>query len=109
MNNILFLKTMAVAAASLAAQAVMAQDINVSRHGDTTVVVINNPQKYLILPVEEDKAEARVLLDTGSPADTWMDVRLAQGKTDYCVPFALGKGKKATVKILNISPDAEDV
>lgn len=106
MNNILFLKTMAVAAASLAAQAVMAQDINVSRHGDTTVVVINNPQKYLILPVEEDKAEARVLLDTGSPADTWMDVRLAQGKTDYCVPFALGKGKKATVKIQNISPDA---
>ena len=106
MNNILFLKTMAVAAASLAAQAVMAQDINVSRYGDTTVVVINNPQKYLILPVEEDKAEARVLLDTGSPADTWMDVRLAQGKTDYCVPFALGKGKKATVKILNISPDA---
>lgn len=106
MNNIFLLKTMAVAAFSLTAQALMAQDINVSRHGDTTVVEINNPQKYLILPIEEDKGESQVKLDTGSPADTWMDIRLACNKTDYSVPFELGSGKKAVVKILNIEPEA---
>ena len=106
MKKIVFIKTIALAAVSLAAQAAVAQDIKVSRSGDTTVVVIDNPKKYLILPVEEDKGEARVLLDTGSPADTWMDVRLAQDRTDYCVPFALGGGSKAVVRILNISPDA---
>ena len=106
MKRIVFIKTIALAAVSLAAQAAVAQEIRVSRSGDTTVVVIDNPQKYLILPVEEDKGEARVLLDTGSPADTWMDVRLAQDRTDYCVPFALGGGSKAVVRILNISPDA---
>lgn len=80
MKKIVFIKTIALAAVSLAAQAAVAQDIRVSRSGDTTVVVIDNPKKYLILPVEEDKGEARVLLDTGSPADTWMDVRLAQDR-----------------------------
>ena len=100
------LATIFAAACLLPASAASAQDIKVTRSGDTTIVKINNPKKYLILPVEENKDEAKVLLSTGSPADTWMDVRLAQQKTDYCVPFALGNGKTATVKILNISPDA---
>ncbi|WP_298455410.1 GH32 C-terminal domain-containing protein [uncultured Prevotella sp.] len=94
------------AAACLLPLSASAQDIKVTRSGDTTIVKITNPKKYLILPVEETKDESHVLLSTGSPADAWMDVRLARQKTDYCVPFALGNGKTATVKILNISPDA---
>ena len=35
-----------------------------------------------------------------------MDVRLAQNGSDYFVPFALGKGKTATVKILGLKKDA---
>ena len=80
--------------------------MDVSRSGDTTIVKITNPKKYLILPIEESRDESHVLLSTGSPADTWMDVRLADKETDYCVPFALGNGNSATVKILNIAPDA---
>lgn len=106
MNNINKLTAMFAAACFLSASAASAQDIKVTRSGDTTIVKITNPKKYLILPVEETKDESHVLLSTGSPADTWMDVRLARQKTDYCVPFALGNGKTATVKILNISPDA---
>ena len=105
MNNINKLTAM-FAAACLLPLSASAQDIKVTRSGDTTIVKITNPKKYLILPVEETKDESHVLLSTGSPADTWMDVRLARQKTDYCVPFALGNGKTATVKILNISPDA---
>ena len=63
-------------------------------------LLVHNPTKYLLLPIQEEKDEAQVLLDTGSKDDTWMDVRLAQNGSDYYVPFALGKGKTATVKIL---------
>ena len=84
-----------------------AQSFNISNNGDTTIVTITNPTKYLILPVEEEQPEAQVLLDTGRKTDTWMDVRLAVSKTDYEVPFALSKGKKAVVKILNLKNGAE--
>ena len=47
--------------------------------GDTiTVVRIASPAKYLLLPVQESSNEGQVKLDTGSPADTSMDVRLLQ-------------------------------
>ena len=100
------IKSVVCLATLITAMPVMAQQINITRHGDTTIVKIDNPTKYLILPVEENKKEAQVLLDTGMPTDTWMDVRLAQEKTDYCVPFALGGGKSATVKMLNVTADA---
>ena len=77
-----------------------------SQKGDTTILNITNPTKYLLLPIEESKDEAKVLLDTSSPADTWMDIRLAQDKIDYYVPFELGNGSRATVKILNLKHDA---
>ncbi len=93
-------------ATMLSAIPAMAQKMNITSHGDTTIIKITNPAKYLILPVEENKEQAQVLLDTGEPTDTWMDIRLAQGKTDYCVPFALGNGKTATVKILNLKKNA---
>lgn len=89
-----------------ATTATFAQKMNISHNGDTTIVKIENPTKYLLLPVQEEKDEAQVLLDTGSAADTWMDVRLAQNGTDYYVPFALGNNKTATVKILGLKKDA---
>ena len=83
-----------------------AQKMNVEHKGDTTIIKVENPTKYLLLPIQEEKDEAQVLLDTGSKDDTWMDVRLAQNGSDYYVPFALGKGKTATVKILGLKKDA---
>lgn len=83
-----------------------AQKMNIEHKGDTTIIKVENPTKYLLLPIQEEKDEAQVLLDTGSMDDTWMDVRLAQNGSDYYVPFALGKGKTATVKILGLKNDA---
>ena len=83
-----------------------AQKMNIEHNGDTTIIKVENPTKYLLLPIQEEKDEAQVLLDTGSKDDTWMDVRLAQNGSDYFVPFALGKGKTATVKILGLKKDA---
>ena len=83
-----------------------AQTMKITRAGDTTIVKIEKSPQYLILPVEEEKDEAQVLLDNGKATDTWMDVRLAQGKTDYYVPFKLNKGRTSVVKILNLKADA---
>jgi len=80
--------------------------MKITRAGDTTIVKIEKSPQYLILPVEEEKDEAQVLLDNGKATDTWMDVRLAQRKTDYCVPFKLNKGRTSVVKILNLKADA---
>ncbi|MGI6224453.1 MAG: GH32 C-terminal domain-containing protein [Prevotella sp.] len=94
------------AALLLAPVAAQAQTMDIQRHGDTTIVNITNPTKYLLLPVEEDQPESQVMLYTNNAADTWMDVRLAQNKIDYYVPFKLGNGFNATVKILNLKPNA---
>jgi fructan beta-fructosidase len=64
-----------------------AQKMNIEHKGDTTIIKVENPTKYLLLPIQEEKDEAQVLLDTGSKDDTWMDVRLAQNGSDYYVPF----------------------
>ena len=85
---------------------VTAQTMNITRAGDTTIVKIAKSPQYLLLPIEEEKDEAQVLLDNGKKTDTWMDIRLAQGKTDYYVPFKLNKGKTSVVKILNLKEDA---
>ena len=95
-----------MAAATAATNTVQAQKMNIEHHGDTTVISVQNPTKYLLLPIQEEQDEAQVLLSTGSKDDTWMDVRLAQNGTDYYVPFALGNGKTATVKILGLKKDA---
>lgn len=90
-------------ACTLSAQA---QSMKVSQKKDLTTITVTNPTKYLILPVEENMEEKQVKLDTGSPADTWMDIRLAQKKVDYYVPFALGKGETATVQIRGIKKNS---
>ena len=83
-----------------------AQTMNIIRVRDTTIVKIVKSPQYLLLPIEEGKDEAQVMLDNGKKTDTWMDVRLSQSKTDYYVPFKLNKGKTSVVKILNLKEDA---
>lgn len=105
-NNMMKAACLLMAAATTATNTVQAQKMNIEHHGDTTVISVQNPTKYLLLPIQEEQDEAQVLLSTGSKDDTWMDVRLAQNGTDYYVPFALGNGKTATVKILGLKKDA---
>ena len=106
-----------LAAATLVSASASAQTMQTTFHGDTAIVTITNPTKYIVLPVEEKRPEAQVLLASGRPTDTWMDIRLAQTKTDYRVPFALtapstGKGgknpiqNKAVLKIVGLDRNA---
>lgn len=83
-----------------------AQDIKIKYKGNTATLIVDNSPKYLILPVEETMPEAKVKLDNRLKTDTWMDVRLAQNRSDYHVPFELNEGKRSVVKIENISKDA---
>ena len=105
-SNSMITKAACLMLMASAATSAFAQKMNIEHKGDTTIIKVENPTKYLLLPIQEEKDEAQVLLDTGSKDDTWMDVRLAQNGSDYYVPFALGKGKTATVKILGLKKDA---
>ena len=93
-------------AINLLIPAAKAQTMHVQHKGDTAIVSIESPTRYLLLPIQEEKQQAQVLLDTGHDTDTWMDVRLARNGVDYYVPFALGEGNTATVKILGLAKDA---
>lgn len=93
-------------ATNLLIPAAKAQTMHVQHKGDTAIVSIESPTRYLLLPIQEEKQQAQVLLDTGHDTDTWMDVRLARNGVDYYVPFALGEGNTATVKILGLAQDA---
>ena len=124
MNKTFITRTIAFAVTVVAAQAAAAQDYNVHHSGDTviaelspqaifvrtsgdtTIVEITSPKRYIFLPVEKDKPEVRVQLSTGSPDDPWKSVRLAREKIDYYTPMPLGGGEKATLKFLGIAPDA---
>lgn len=106
MKTTTFLRTLLTAALVSAAGGAMAQSMNITRSGDTTIVNITNPPRYLILPIEEEKNEVQVKLDNGRADDTWMDVRLAVDKTDYSVPFKLGTGRTATVRIVGLPATA---
>lgn len=96
--------------AALTVVACQSQKSNLTfeHHGDTlTIVRITNPSKYLILPIQESCNEGKVKLDTGSPADMAMDVRLAVDSVEYYVPFALPQGaKEAVVTIGRVAADA---
>lgn len=105
-SNSMITKAACLMLMASATTSAFAQKMNIEHKGDTTIIKVENPIKYLLLPIQEEKDEAQVLLDTGSKDDTWMDVRLAQNGSDYYVPFALGKGKTATVKILGLKKDA---
>ena len=76
--------------------------------GDSlTIVHIVHPTHYILLPIEEEADESQVRLDTGNATDTDMDIRLAQTKVDYFVPFALpADAKTVTLRIQKKPKDA---
>ena len=83
-SNSMITKAACLMLMASATTSAFAQKMNIEHKGDTTIIKVENPTKD----------------------DTWMDVRLAQNGSDYFVPFALGKGKTATVKILGLKKDA---
>ncbi|MCD8042894.1 MAG: GH32 C-terminal domain-containing protein [Tannerellaceae bacterium] len=66
---------------------------------DVTTIQIVNPDKYLLLPVEEEAAESKMFINDGTGAIP-IDVRLAQSKVDYYVPYLLNTdSKEITVEV----------
>ena len=114
MNTNYIIKAACLMMMASATPSVFAQKMNIEHKGDTTIIRVENPTKYLLLPVQEEKDEAQVILAIGNADDTWMDVRLAQNGADDYVPFNLKKnaagkatdGKTAIVKILGLKKDA---
>lgn len=104
----LFLLSAALLTAGWTACVPAKDQIRLEHVNDTTTIVhIKNPSRYLLLPVQETSAEGKVKLDTGSPADQPMDVRLAVDSADYFVPFELPEGAgEATVVIGKVGRDA---
>lgn len=95
--------------ASMAMTACQSQKNNLAfeHQGDTlTIVRIAAPSAYLLLPIQESCGESKVKLETGSPADVAMDIRLADDAIDYYVPFRLPQGKDVTISIRNTAADA---
>ena len=108
MKKIINHLAVAMAAVSFTACQPQESGLNFEHQGDTlTIVHITNPSKYLILPIQESCNEGKVKLDTGSPADMAMDVRLAVDSVEYYVPFALPQGvKEAVVTIGRVAANA---
>ncbi len=107
-NNSLLLAIVLAASAMTAAGQSRNTNINMQRtDASTTVLRIDNPTRYLILPVQESCAEAKIKVETGNPADVAMDVRLAVDSVDYYVPMELPEGRgEATVTISRIGAGA---
>ena len=55
-----------LSAGALVALSATAQTLQTTQKGDTTIIKVENPTKYLILPIEEERPEAQLLLYTGS-------------------------------------------
>ena len=108
MKKIINHLAVAMAAVSFTACQPQKSGLTFEHQGDTlTIVHITNPSKYLILPIQESCNEGKVKLDTGSPADMAMDVRLAVDSVEYYVPFALPQGvKEAVVTIGRVAANA---
>ena len=104
-KNLICLALAGMAMTAFTACQSQSEGFSLEHQGDTlTLVHITRPAKYLILPIQETSGEAKVRLETGSPADCAMDIRLAMDSVDYYVPFALNG--HATVSIRRIGTDA---
>ena len=104
-RNLICLALAGMAMTAFTACQSQSEGFSLEHQGDTlTLVHITRPAKYLILPIQETSGEAKVRLETGSPADCAMDIRLAMDSVDYYVHFALNG--HATVSIRRIGADA---
>ena len=88
---------------SFAALSVNAADgVKIEHLGtNNTLVRINSPANYLLLPVQEAYDDATVNVVVDGKLDKTIYVRLAKSKVDYSVPFDLSKYKGHDV-VLNI-------
>ncbi len=108
-KSFLYLTTSIALACGLAAcQSSSNQNLSFEHQSDSlTIVHIKTPAKYLILPIQESADEGKVKLDTGSPADMAMDIRLATDSVEYYVPFRLPQnGNEATINIDKVPTNA---
>ena len=62
-----------------------------------SLVQVREPQKYLLLPVEEAAPEATINVLVNNKTDRSFQVRLAVNRIDYLVPFDLEQYKGKTV------------
>ena len=71
-----------------------------------SVVKIQGQANYLLLPVEEATAEAKVYMEIDGVKTLPVDVRLARSKVDYYVPYELKGERNAVVYIDRVESDA---
>lgn len=77
------------------------------KNDSLSLIHISKPSNFLLLPIQESANEGKVKLETGSPADVSMDIRMAVDSIDYYVPFELPKGSnQATVTISQVNAQA---
>ena len=106
-KNLIYLAGGAMMACGMAACQSSGTGLAFEHQGDSlTLVHVSAPGKYLLLPIQESSDEGKVRLETGSPADVAMDVRLATDSIEYYVPFELPQGGEATVSIRKVAADA---
>ena len=106
-KNLIYLAGGAMMACGMAACQSSGTGLAFEHQGDSlTLVHVSAPGKYLLLPIQESSDEGKVRLETGSPADAAMDVRLATDSIEYYVPFELPQGGEATVSIRKVAADA---
>ncbi len=66
--------------------------LNVSHINNiTSIIKIESPRHYLLMPVEDNAPECRIKVNDGNTQVDYLDVRLAREKVDYYVPFDLSK------------------
>ena len=106
-KNLIYLAGGAMMACGMAACQSSGTGLAFEHQGDSlTLVHVSAPGKYLLLPIQESSDEGKVRLETGSPADAAMDVRLATDSIEYYVPFKLPQGGEATVSIRKVAAGA---
>lgn len=88
MNPIL--KFMLCLSATTASGIVSGQQMTVRHLGQgKSIVAVDKPTRYLVVPVEESAPETRILLFTEGHVRQRINVRLAQQRIDYYVPIDL--------------------
>lgn len=113
MNKIRMTKTIMTVALALTMAPSVEAEKPVINHlgGNNTLVRVSGGDRYLMLPVEESKEDARInVLVDGNIAET-INVRLAESKTDFLVPFNLApyKGKDVILDVLSGPQGRESV
>ena len=70
---------------------------------NNTIVKVNANSRYLLMPIGEQAPETHINVLINGNIDQQINVRLAQSKIDYYVPFDLEKYKGKRI-VLDISP-----